>query len=273
MTLERVLITVKTYPSLSLKYDELVCTAGFREDGSWVRIYPIPFRKLDFDSRYSKYQWIELQLIRNTSDPRPESYKPINYEDIKLGNAINTDNGLWTRRKEIVLKNVYTNLSELIDEAQKNSLCTSLAVFKPKEILDFKIEEVDREWDSKMLAALQDKAKQTDLFINSSNPFEVVNKVPYKFSYCFIDEDNRESKLKIEDWEICQLFWNLLKKYKGNEIKACEDVKKKYFDDFAKTKDVYLYLGTTREFHFIAKNPFIIVGTFHPKKEIQSRLF
>ena len=39
MALTKVLITVKTYPTLSTKYDELVCTAGFREDGSWIRIY------------------------------------------------------------------------------------------------------------------------------------------------------------------------------------------------------------------------------------------
>ena len=31
MPKEKVLITVKTYPSISEKYDELVCTAGFRE--------------------------------------------------------------------------------------------------------------------------------------------------------------------------------------------------------------------------------------------------
>jgi len=37
---ERVLITVKTYPTLSRKYGETVCTAAVREDGSWVRIYP-----------------------------------------------------------------------------------------------------------------------------------------------------------------------------------------------------------------------------------------
>jgi hypothetical protein len=29
MALTKVLITVKTYPTLSEKYDELVCTAGF----------------------------------------------------------------------------------------------------------------------------------------------------------------------------------------------------------------------------------------------------
>ena len=32
MPLTKVLITVKTYPSLSAKYGELVCTAGFLEE-------------------------------------------------------------------------------------------------------------------------------------------------------------------------------------------------------------------------------------------------
>ena len=42
MTMQKVFILVKTYPNLSKKYDELVCTAGICEDGSWVRIYPLP---------------------------------------------------------------------------------------------------------------------------------------------------------------------------------------------------------------------------------------
>lgn len=37
MKKEWILIAVKTYPTLSEKYIELVCTAGFREDGSWIR--------------------------------------------------------------------------------------------------------------------------------------------------------------------------------------------------------------------------------------------
>jgi hypothetical protein len=47
MEKQRVLITVKTYPTLSRKYGETVCTAGVRPDGSWVRIYPVPFRRLE----------------------------------------------------------------------------------------------------------------------------------------------------------------------------------------------------------------------------------
>lgn len=42
----RVLVTVMTYPTLSKNHFETVCTAGFREDGSWIRIYPVPHRLL-----------------------------------------------------------------------------------------------------------------------------------------------------------------------------------------------------------------------------------
>jgi len=248
----KVLISVKAYPTLSSKYDELVCTAGFDEDGNWIRIYPIPFRKLDDYSKFKKYQWIELDLIKNSSDFRPESYKPTNIDKITPGDWLDSEKGKWTKRKEFVLKNVYTDMSQLISEAKDKDICTSLAIFKPNEILDFKIEEVDRNWSEDKIKKIKARSEQFNLFDDSDNFFKVVKKLP--------------CKLMIEDWEIGMLFWKTLRRHSGNELKACEDVKKKYFDDFAKTKDLYLYLGTTREFHFMAPNPFVIVGTFHPMK-------
>jgi len=269
----KVLIAVKTYPTLASKYDELVCTAGFREDGTWIRIYPIPFRKLDYDKQYRKYDWIEIDLIRNESDFRPESYRPYSIESaINIVGHFETTNN-WQLRKEIVLKNIYTNLSSLISDAKNEQKRTSLAVFKPTIIFDFICEPTQRDWDKSKLTNLKAKAQQLNLFANSDNPFEVVDKVPFKFSYVFADDEGKESTLMIEDWETGQLFWNCLKHHSGNEQKACEDVKKRYFQDFAKTKDLYFYLGTTRNFHLVAPNPFIIIGTFHPKKVDQLNLF
>lgn len=273
MALTRVLVAVKTYPTLSNKYDELVCTAGFLEDGTWIRIYPIPFRKLDYDKQYSKYDWIEVDLEKNNSDFRPESYKPKSIEaNFNIIDHLGTED-CWQLRKETVLKNIYTNMTHLIEDAKNPEKYTSLAVFKPKEILDFKVEPVERAWDKNKLDALKAKAQQLNLFQNADNPFEVVQKLPFKFSYKLTSDDGSERTMMIEDWEIGQLYWNCLKRHDGNETKACLDVKKKYFDDFAKTKDLYLFLGTTREFHLIAPNPFIIIGTFHPKKIIQPSLF
>jgi hypothetical protein len=137
MKREKILITVKTYPTPSEKYGETVCTAGVREDGSWVRIYPMQFRKLDESKKYKKYQWIELDLERNFKDFRPESFKPKNLEQAVLGNVISTDNDpAWVKRRNIVLQNVRHSITDLIDEAKTAPQYTSLAVYKPREIVD-----------------------------------------------------------------------------------------------------------------------------------------
>jgi hypothetical protein len=273
MALTKVLITVKTYPAISGKYEELVCTAGFTENGTWIRIYPIQFRKKSFEEQYKKYDWIELDLVKNKSDFRPESYRPYSHDtEIKILDHLDTK-GNWAKRKNFTLDKIYFNLSELIAEAQNKHICTSLAVFKPTKILDFTIEEVEREWDKTKLAKLEAERLQGNLFQQPENPFDVVRKLPYKFSYVFEDNQGKKSKLMIEDWEIGQLFWNCLARHEGNEAKAVEDVKKKYFEDFAKTKDLHFFLGTSQLYHYVSHNPFMIIGTFHPKIEIQGSLF
>lgn len=269
MAKTKVLITVKTYPTISKKYDELVCTAGFTEDGRWIRLYPIPFRTLDYVNKYKKYDWVEIDLTKNTSDFRPESYRPVNIEvenPIKVVGHIETTNN-WQARKEIVLNKVYEDMELLIQEAKDRSICTSLAVFKPKIIRDFIWKEVEREWDKSKIEQL----KQMNMFEDKSQ-FEVVKKLPYKFSYIFEGIDGQERNMMIEDWEVGALFWNSIRRHNGNEKLACEDVKKKYYEDFAKTKDLYFYLGTTQLHHLTGRNPFVIIGTFHPKKELQTRL-
>lgn len=266
MALTKVLITVKTCPTISSKYDELVCTAGFREDGTWVRIYPVPFRKKAYTEQYKKYDWIELDLVKNKSDFRPESYRPSTLDtEINVVGHIDTQKNRL-KRKKVCLGKIYYNLSELIAEAKDKNIGTSLAVFKPTEILDFYAESVEREWNSKQKAALA----QQNLF---ETKFEVVKKIPYKFKFRFKDNQGKESNMMIEDWETGQLFWNCLARHEGNEQKAIEDVRKKYFDDFAKTKDLHFFLGTTQKNHYVSHNPFMIIGSFHPKIEVQTSLF
>ncbi len=270
MALTKVLITVKTYPTLSAKYDELVCTAGFREDGTWIRIYPVPFRRKSYNEQYRKYDWIEVDLVKNSSDFRPESYRPRTIDtEISIAGHIDT-RANWEERKQICLRKIYYNLAELIAEAKNKNICTSLAVFKPSEVLDFYAEPVEREWNKDKL----DKLNQLNLFeTTQEGKFDVVQKLPYKFKFRILDDQGKESNMMIEDWETGQLYWNCLARHEGNEQKAIADVRKKYFDDFAKTKDLHFFLGTTQVHHYVSINPFMIIGTFHPGIELQGRLF
>lgn len=272
MAKDRVLITVKTYPTLSRKYGETVCTAGVREDGTWVRIYPVPFRRLEETEQYRKFDWIDCQLIRSRSDPRPETRHAADLKDLQPAGHIGTDLN-WRERRKIILETcpVHARLQPLIDDAKANTL--SLAVFKPARVLDFTWEEEEHDWDPAKVAEMRDKTHQSELFAEEAwrETFKVIPKLPYNFSYVFEDADGRKSSMQILDWEIGQLYWNCRKR-EGDEVKALAKVRAKYFDAF-NTTDLHFFLGTTQQFHFVAPNPWVIIGVFPIPHEHQADLF
>jgi len=161
----------------------------------------------------------------------------------------------------------------LITKANNNEL--SITIFKPAELLEFVVEKTEREWDQNSLEILKAKANQFSLFQTEDEvrkEFLIVDKLPYKFSYRFTDCKGKESTLMIEDWEIGALFWNCLKQSEGNEDEAISLVRKKYLEEFS-SKEIFLFLGTTRQFHGWAKNPFVIIGVFYPPASQQESLF
>jgi hypothetical protein len=273
MARKRIFITVKTYPTISKKYAELVCTAGILEDGSWIRIYPLPFRRLEIDQKFKKYSWVEVNVERNEKDLRPETYRVLDWDSIKIEAPIKN----WNMRRQIIFNNkkAYTSLDEIIVLAKDKNSKTSLALFKPAKVFDFVWEETERDWSHDKLESLEAEAQMLSLFQTPEevkNEFRVVPKVPYKFSYRFSDDSGKESKMMIEDWEIGMLYFNCLKRANGSEEKALLQVKQKYFDEFL-SKDLYFFLGTTKKFHNIAPNPFIIIGVFYPPKNDTPDLF
>lgn len=273
MERQRVLITVKTYPTLSRKYGETVCTAGVREDGSWVRIYPVPFRRLDEEQQYKKFDWIDCHLVRNPSDVRPETHRPVDQTELVPVAHMDTSRA-WSARRQLLLKTarVFDRLDDLITGAKSNEL--SLAVFKPTQVLDFTWEAEDREWDPNKLKQMREAYSQLDLFEDNAwrQTFEVIPKLPYSFSYKFVDANGKRSELQILDWEAGALYWNCLRNSDGDETKALAKVRQKYFDEFSK-KDLHFFLGTTQQFHFVAPNPWVIVGVLPIPHETQGQLF
>lgn len=263
-----VLVTVKAYPQPSERYEELVCTAGLLNGTCWIRIYPVPFRFLQDNSKFPKYSWIKLDLQKNTSDFRPESYRPELGVDekIKIIDKIGTENN-WALRKQYVLREVFHSMNDLIGLAKNPELNKSLAVVKPERIIDFKVAETQRDWKEKWRKLW----KQTSIF--DLDPFgnikerELISKLPYEYRYQFLTKgDSNPRTAIIEDWEIGALFWNCLKRYDGDEERANHKVREKYFEEFINRKDLYFFMGTTLANHIKAPNPFIIIGVFYPPK-------
>jgi hypothetical protein len=270
---QRILITVKTYPTLSRKYGETVCTAGVREDGTWIRIYPVPFRRLNEVEQYRKFDWVECDLPRNTSDPRPESFRPVDQSELRPVAHTGTDLG-WAERRRVLLKTarVYDRLEDLIKGAKANEL--SLAVFRPTRVIDFIWEEDLRKWDPKRVREMREIHRQLDLFDDNSwrRTFEVIPKLPYSFSYRFEDAEGRRSELQVLDWEAGALYWNCLKLAGGDEGLALVKMRQKYFSSFL-TTDLHFFLGTTQQGHNVAPNPWVIIGVFPIPHENQLPLF
>jgi hypothetical protein len=270
----KVLITVTTYPQPSKSHDELVCTAGILSTGEWIRIYPVPLSFLvDLKTGKQvdnlKYTWFELELRKRSDDFRPESHSPQYYDfrDLTIFERLDTK-GNWFKRKEIVLQNVQTDMKQLIEDSKDPKL-VSLATFKPTSITRLEWEADDRKWKDEWV----DLRKQGDLFAGDKDPEQLIPKLPYKFFYVFKDNAGKERRMMVIDWEIGALYWNCLRTAEGNEQVALQQVKNKYEDEFKKEKDVYFFLGTTKSFHKRSKNPFMIIGVFYPKKELQASLF
>jgi hypothetical protein len=274
MPKERVLITVKTYPTLSKKHGETVCTAGIREDGSWVRLYPVPFRRLDEDEQYRKFDWVELDMLKSTKDHRPETYHPTDAKAILPVEHLDTKDH-WRARRRILRKvKVCDRLQPLLEGAKTNTV--SLALFKPARILDFLPEPCERDWDEAKIAAMRNIASQGELFSDEQwrQTFQLMPKLPYNFSYRFQDADGRESTLQVLDWEAGQLYHNCHRDARGNEDIAVSKVRQKYFGTFTQT-DLHFFLGTMKEFHGYSPNPWVIIGVLplpKPPREEQIEL-
>ena len=58
-----VIMLVKAAPVLTSGLEETMCVAGARVDGlhpEWVRLHPVPFRDLDSEQRFAKYQRVSV---------------------------------------------------------------------------------------------------------------------------------------------------------------------------------------------------------------------
>ncbi len=253
METRKILIATKTYPSISTKYQETVCTAGIllsEEENplQWIRIYPIRYRYLDFDKRYPRWAIVSAKIKKNDQDYRPESFK-IDDNSLAIIRKIDTTNN-WQERKSLVLSLQFRSIADI--QAQGKSL----GIIKPKSIERFFSKKTSREWNQKQQTVLN----QLDLF----EPNIDLEKIPYQFVYQFTDEDNVPHKYSISDWEIMELYRKCRDRSQLSGLEAeqyaLEKVRQKLEDDFLESKDLYFIVGNLKNH---AKS-FMIIGLFYP---------
>jgi hypothetical protein len=256
MERKKILIATKTYPSISRKYKETVCTAGILLDDDekplqWIRIYPIRFRYLETDKRYPRWSIISAEIEKNTKDYRSESFR-INDESLTILRKIGTDNN-WAERKKFILPLQYNSISEI------QKMGKSLGIIKPQKINKYFYRKTSREWSDRQ-KAVQD---QLDLFDSSVE----LEKIPYQFFYDFVAEDGKHHNYSINDWEIMQLYRNCRNNSQADSLELQEQealakVRQKLADNFLANKDLHFIVGNLKNH----KNTFMIIGIFYPPK-------
>lgn len=255
MKKSEILIVVKTYPEISSKYTETVCTAGIRADTkNLVRLYPIRFRYLEGSQKFNKYQWIRANIREASADPRPESYN-IDPESIELGNVIPAGKAWEERRSWLISENTVFRSVESLRLAQERS-GVSLGIVKPKEVKRVIIQVRDEKEISEAVRKKDSVINQLDLFEKKKDLYILPIKIMIEF-VCNGSEC-KGHKMSILDWELGQLY-RKVKKDPDWQTK----IKSKIIEEiFGKNRDTYIILGN------MISHPqtFCVLGFFWPIK-------
>lgn len=259
-----VLVLVKTYPAPSDKHGETVCVAGVRLDNgpSWIRLYPIPFRTLDHDAQFKKYQRIRVPVqARGVYDTRPESYVP-DLDQIELLGKPIAPNGNWVARRRLIEPLMAaTTTCELIAVNRAASMADSvpsLGMVRPAAILNVQLEE-GQPWRPNQLEKVK-KFSQADLF--NPDGFPELQPVPYQLLIRYKCETDRcpGHRQHLIDWELGVMGIKWPRKYGSKTAAMIQD---KYQDILEMDqRDVHLIVGNQH----LRRQSFSVCGLWYPKR-------
>ncbi len=256
---KRVLIVVRTYPSPAKSTIEASCTAAISDDGEWVRMFPVPARLMQHDKRFAKWQWIDVNLLKASSDSRPESYK-INPDSIVIGETVGTQDG-WRARRDLIASLKRLSMCRIQKERDEQNHPT-LGIFRPFEIKRLIIEPAAPNWTDAQLATLS----QDTLFEKA--PAQTLEKIPFDFRYEFRcgDVDCRGHTMICTDWEMGQAYRAWRKEY-GDQWEA--KFRQRFETEMIQKNDTHFFVGTVHQH----PGSWIIIGLFYPPKPTTPDLF
>ncbi|EPH06589.1 hypothetical protein HMPREF1531_00490 [Propionibacterium sp. oral taxon 192 str. F0372] len=259
-----VMVTVKTYPTPSVRHVETVCVAGVRLDqdqSSWIRLYPIPFRLLGGDDQFKKYQLVTVPVRhRPGHDARPESFTP-DLDNIRLGETVKSDRN-WARRAErmqgLIGQATVCELIRANRDARMNEPAPSLGLIKPRDVT---ITVTDgKGWTAKQEAKAAAAAEPTLLDEYGAVPTKL-EPAPYeiRFKYRCQDRACRGHDQALIDWEVGAAARNWVKRYPADSIPYRLENKWKQMIDPA--HDTYFYVGNQHQH----RQSFSVLGVWAPK--------
>ena len=220
----------------------------------------MPFRTLEEQKRFAKYQRVRLRMRKHERDPRPESFR-LDEDSLKLLGLVQPGRQ-WVDRWDWIKPTMSRSMCEI--QALQEASGKSLGAFRPKMVTGFVIHDGTKEWTGRQRAALD----QLWLFERQSKPLE---KIPYVFKYQYVchASDCPGHEQSVLDWELMALYRNVRRTARNpDEIKS--RIRDKYLADLcASNRDTVFFVGN----HSQHPTSFMVLGVFWPPKQPQQSLF
>ncbi|WP_292310671.1 hypothetical protein [Mesorhizobium sp.] len=243
------------------------------EKGALIRLFPVPFRLINDDQQFKKWQNIEASVEKAKDDHRPESYH-LKVDTIRRdAQPITAKNG-WAERWTFIDKvSIHSDFGSV--DTDRLAAGKTLAFLRPSSIIALDITpSTSPDWTTQERAKLLKHQRQAGLFDDADAPaIKALRKLPHEFHYryqCNVEDGTREYRHKIVDWEAGALYWNCRKKY-GAEW---EVPFRKKLEISLPAADLIFLMGTIHRF----PDQWLIVSLIYPPKrqphqEIQRSLF
>lgn len=242
-------ILVKALPHRSSNYFETVCCAGIGHDYRWRRLYPVPFRVLEDNQRFGRWNWVSYRFTSPAHDGRQESQKVVP-ESISVVRKMNE-----SERPKLAA----ALTRESVEEATARS--ETLTLIEPAAItLSYRRKSDQALEDERRKHA--DLVSQVSMFHRTASPLEPC---PYEFEFRWKSAAGTTHNHTCDDWETSTAFFR--RRARLGEVEALRSLKETYEVDYL-SKGVRFALGT----HSRRKAQWLLVGVLRVDQNLQMSL-
>jgi hypothetical protein len=215
------------------------------------------------EQQFKKWQWISARIFKSNTDNRPESYK-IFIDTISCEPDVLSTKDNWRERRTWIEKVPVFDSFEAI-EARRTESGQSLALLRPRRILELQIEEAAApDWTPEEKDKLLQLQTQGNLFEEDeeARQLRLLKKIPHDFYYRYEATGSTGLSVhrhKLVDWEVGALYWNCRQRY-GSDWEGM--FRQKLERDLA-GKDLILMMGNMHRF----QHQWLAVSLIYPPKQ------
>ena len=254
------MVVVKAAPVLTPDLEEAMCVAGVSigSEPEWIRLFPVPFRDLQDDKKFRKYQVLNLSAVRPRSDRRPESWTPIEGR-LQLGRTLGTAHD-WSERRELIGHLNEQTMCDLVAANVSGSGpgVPSLGVVRPAARPTLEITERDPGQIKRWKELAEAEAAKVSLFDEPGTAKTPLEAVPWRFRYRYTcrSADCAGHAQTIVDWELVALWRKVRDRSEWQDL-----IRSRYVDDmWAGDRDTVLFVGNQVKW----PSGFLVLGVFWP---------